>query len=257
MARHFHHLADLHKDQWAATPTVAELADVRVLYERARALLLALIEQSPDEVRYQLALAANYHSWGHALFRAGGTSYDEARAQYDLALARFDVLLARDATVPDYRHEQARLFGSTALLLDRQGQRDAARQMCQKAVAVQRDLTARYPTVPKYRFELARNLTHLGDLFGKAERSKAEEAYRAAEQERRQLLRDSPWRANYHGELGLLLWRITDRTPPTDPAAVRAHLVEAAALLTEATKLGGKARTYDETRQKIQKRLER
>jgi hypothetical protein len=111
--------------------------------------------------------------------------------------------------------------------------------------------------VTKYRFELARNLTHLGDLYGPDARSNAEQAYRAAEQERRRLLSDAHWRANYHGELGLLLWRIAERTPPPDDAAVRALLTEAAALLTEAVKRGAKVQSYEDTRQKIQKRLER
>jgi serine/threonine protein kinase/tetratricopeptide (TPR) repeat protein len=256
LARHLHHLADLHKDQWGPSPTATELTTVRELLSQGRELLLQLIERHPNEVRYQLALAGNYHSWGHALFRAGAGSYDEARTQYDLAGTRFDALLVRDANAADARYERARLFGSTAQLLEKQGQREAARQFCQKAVDVQRDLAATYPTVTKYRFELARNLTHLGDLFWKDARSKAEQAYRAAEHERRRLLSDAPWRANYHGELGLLLWRITERTPP-DAAGVRVLLTEASALLKEAGKLGAKVQSYEDTRQKIQKRLER
>jgi serine/threonine protein kinase/tetratricopeptide (TPR) repeat protein len=256
LARHLHHLADLHKDKWPANPTTADLAVVDGLFAESREVLLKLIDQHPDEVRYQLALAANLHSWGHALFRAGPGHYDEARAEYDRAVALFDALLAHDTTAPDARHERARLLASTAILLEKQGQREAARQLCQQAVDVQRDLAAIYPTVTKYRFELARNLTHLGDLLVKDDRPKAEEAYRAAERERRRLLNDLPWRANYHGELGVLLWRIAERTPPDGSTAVRALLTEASALLSQATKLGAKSQVYDDARLKIQKRLE-
>jgi len=257
LARHLHHLADLHKDQWSQTLTEAELAVVRELFSEGREILFQLIGKHLDEVRYKLALAANYHSWGHALFRAGASHYDEARAQYDLAVARFDDLLARNTTAPDYRHERARLLASQATLLEKQGRREDARQLCQQGVDIQGDLTASYPIMTKYRFELARNLTHLGDLLWKDDRLKAEEAYRAAERERRRLLKDSPWRAYYHGDLGLLLWRITERTPPEGLSAVRVLLMEASELLSQAAQLGAKSQTYDDVQQKIQKCLER
>jgi serine/threonine protein kinase/tetratricopeptide (TPR) repeat protein len=256
LARHLHHLADLNKDQWPQNPTPTDLNVVDGLMSEGREILLKLIDQYPDEVRYQLALAANHHSWGHALFRAGPGHYDEARAEYDRAVALFDGLLAHDTTAPDFRHERARLLSSTAILLEKQGQRESARQLCQQAVDVQRDLAANHQTVTKYRFELARNLTHLGDLLWKDDRPKAEEAYRAAERERRRLLKDLDWRANYHGELGVLLWKIAERTPPEGSTAVRALLTEAAGFLSQAAKLGAKSQTYEDARQKIQKRLE-
>jgi serine/threonine protein kinase/tetratricopeptide (TPR) repeat protein len=258
LARHLHHMADLQKDQWVSpAPSRIEFTEVSALYSEGRDVLQKLIARFPEERRYQLQLAANYHSWGHALTLAGAAHLDAARTNYELAAARFDRLIEQDPTTPDYRHEQARLLASKSSLCEKQGDRDAARTCCRQAVAIETPLMEQFPTVAKYRFELARQLTRLGDLLWPVERDEAEKAYRQALVQRRRLLQDSPWRASDHGDLGLLLTRIAERTPPADPATAHELQQEAMAELTKAIELGAKTPVYSETHARLQKKSER
>jgi tetratricopeptide (TPR) repeat protein len=149
------------------------------------------VRQKPGDATLE-AKRGRAHARLASLWRLLGDQ-KQALAGYQQSQAIFQRLASDNASVPEYRQEQARShFGSGAVLSDL-GNKEQAAAEHRHALAILQALTAEFPADPSYRSELAANHHNLGIVLqGMGNYADAAEAYRQAIDLRQALAAENP-----------------------------------------------------------------
>ena len=149
-----------------------------------------LAAEFPGEPEYRRCLADNHRQQGHRLSEGG--DFKQAREHYVRAHALRAQLHADFPAVPSYRQGLAESHMSMGAVSQSQSDRAAAREHYDQALAVQTALVTEFPRHPLYRRNLAEFHRQLAGFLEDLDRPVAEQHYREAVSQLRQLADDYP-----------------------------------------------------------------
>jgi tetratricopeptide (TPR) repeat protein len=156
-AKAYTRLAIIHSETGQGKKSLAD-------YEKAVAVLAALVERFPSEPEYQADLAANHKTLGWNLYLSGNIL--DAEKHYQQALSLFDKLAKEfpDDGKGGYRHGISSTCDVYGILLRRRDL-DAARIQFERSLALNRALAKGFPDVAGYKAAVAVSLNQIGQLL--------------------------------------------------------------------------------------------
>lgn len=221
-------LADIHRQ-------LKDKENAEEAYRLGIAHLSELVEEYPDDPRYQQELANCYNGLGELLREESATS---AMQSYDQALALQERLVGRFPHQIEYQRELARTLNNRGIVLGRLGSVEAAGQDFERAIVQYESLKDGDDSEPPFRNdcmrELAWSYNNLGKLLASSgNRPQAEENYRQAitiaeeltgrERGRRQYRREL---ATYFNNLANLHFQAGEPDKAQDPSRRALDILE-------------------------------
>jgi serine/threonine-protein kinase len=152
------------------TDEIGSKEEALAWYERARAVLLALVKAHPRVPRYRAALATIWDKLGN--FQAETGKPAEALASFQKGLDLRLAVCKDHPDVADYQADLAINWSNLGILHRQRGEPALAVQSYEKARDLLLALGKAHPAVPRYRSNLANTLHHLGVILREAGNSK-------------------------------------------------------------------------------------
>lgn len=198
----------------------------RQSHRRSLMILERLVEQRPQDLSYQLALATAYRAY---LPFAGGRNHEERNRIKTAGIGILENLAEQYPDVPDYRCELAEMLAATQQRAPWQWSSDLQIEQIQRGIELARELSQQYPTIPRYSAVLALCLKTKAQALERYSPDDANEAMDEAIEIYRSLARTFPDVPAYHILCGSVLRQHAHNLRRTGQFALaRANAVEAA-----------------------------
>ncbi len=184
----------------ARKPSDSPKAPDREAYQRAYAVIEAMVREHPRDAEYRAALARSCLMLGVHLQKTGRTA--EAQELYRRALTLLENLAREQPDVIAHRAELARVLDRLGGLLGAAGRHPEAMETHRRAIAIQERLVSDHPSLPQARGDLARSYTNLGELYEAMGRlAEAERSTRQAVAIQERLVESHPDRVEFRSDL--------------------------------------------------------
>jgi serine/threonine protein kinase/Tfp pilus assembly protein PilF len=133
-------------------------------YQKALAMLRALVEESSGEPHYRHLLAQTYYS-GLGYLKLASQHYDQAEAPLREGLQLLESLVAEFPDVPEYQKDLADCYNNVAVLYLETRQFRKAEAAHANALKIRQELVNTHPGVAAYQDKLAGSYNNLGLVY--------------------------------------------------------------------------------------------